>query len=214
MRTQSRPVRTQARPVRTLAGRLALASMLLATIANAAAPPRHVSVRLFHASAPAIEAAGIPLSALISAGDPRSWDVRVLPKDEWRGLVARLAASKTVHEIAVPGAEGGIDVTRETPWQLDGSVRLAVSDGAAKGSSVSMVELPLRLACWLESEKADAPLHVEALVPTGHASAAAAIPLATRVEFEVGTAPVVAVAVTCEGEACEVNVLAIAPAAD
>ena len=193
---------------------LAIALCGLASLVRADPPPRALDIRLFHAAAPAIEAAGISLTDLVSAADPRAWSVRALEQAEWATIVARLAdavVAKTVHEVIIPSTDEGIVVTRELPWQLDGSVQLPVAStaGEGKGSAMSIVEVPLRFACWLEGKSDD--VHVEALIPTGHASAGGAIPLATRVEFEVGAKPILAVAVACENGACEANVLAIQP---
>ena len=193
---------------------LALALCGLASLVRADPPPRSLDIRLFHAPAPAIEAAGIPLTDLVSAGDPRRWSVRALEADACAAIVARLAeaaGTKLVHEVVIPGAAEGIVVTRELPWQLDGSVQLPVASagGDGKGSAMSIVEVPLRLACWIEGKNDD--VHVEALIPTGRANAGGSTPLATRVELEVGAKPVLAVAVACENGACEANVLAIQP---
>jgi hypothetical protein len=188
---------------------LALAGCVAASRAPAAPAPRQLDVRLFHASAPAIEAVGIPLADLIDASDPRRWSVRSFEKDEWSAAVARLMDSPAVREIKIPGAGRGVAVTREVPWQLDGAVKMAVFSGGSGASSPAVVELPLRLAAWIEGEASDAPVRIEALIPTGWTSADAGIPLATRVELELGPQPVLAVSVTCEAGTCLANVLAI-----
>ena len=199
---------------RAVSVRLALALCGLASLVSADPQPRALDIRLFHAATPAIEAAGISLTDLVSEANPRHWSVRVIERDEWAAIIKRLADgadTMTVHEVAIPGAAEGIVVTRELPWQLDGTVQLPVTSPGAEGqgSAMSIVELPLRIACWIEGKKDD--VKVEALIPTGRANAGGSIPLATRVELEVGAKPVLAVAVSCENGACEANVLAVQP---
>ena len=188
--------------------RLALAALALAASAAVASADDAVAVeiRLFRGSSSAMAVAGASRIDATRVDDAakRAWIRQAVDEGEWKHLVTALANAKGVTEVPVAG-EGIAHVSAERPWQLDGVVQIPSTRTEDGKVTVSFVEVPLRVAAWIQS---DDVVQVEALVPTGATGSEDKSP-ASRVELALSDKPVVALLPACPTEGCQATLLAV-----